>query len=124
MKNFTLKELGLTNLSDTKTATALTALVDNVLDPAREALGQPIKVNSGYRSLEHNKEIGGAPNSQHCKGEAADIELGSMSQAENKLLHDYIKDNLPFDQLINEKNYSWIHVSYKITGNRHQTLSL
>lgn len=124
MKNFTLKELGLTNLSDTKTATALTALVDNVLDPAREALGQPIKVNSGYRSSEHNKEIGGATNSQHCKGEAADIELGSMSQAENKLLHDYIKDNLPFDQLINEKNYSWIHVSYKITGNRHQTLSL
>lgn len=124
MKNFTLKELGLTNLSDTKTATALTALVDNVLDPAREALGQPIKVNSGYRSSEHNKEIGGAPNSQHCKGEAADIELGSRSKAENKLLHDYIKVNLPFDQLINERNYSWIHVSYKTTGNRHQTLSL
>lgn len=123
MKNFTLEELGVKN-TDAKIVTAITALVDKVLDPAREALGQPICINSGYRSLAHNKNIGGVPTSQHCKGEAVDIEMGGRSREENKRLFDYIRCFLPFDQLINEKDYSWIHVSFKAVGNRNQILHL
>lgn len=120
---FSIEELG-AEKADAKIIGAITALIENVLDPARKALGKPIIINSGYRSLEHNKKIGGAVNSQHCKGEAADIELGAQSKQENKLLFDYIKNNLEFDQLIDEKNLSWVHVSYRKGANRKQILSL
>lgn len=99
------------------------ALAENVLDPLREWYGKPIYVNSGYRSPQLNRIVGGAPTSQHMKGEAADITAGS--KAENKKLFDYIKSNLPFDQVIDEKDYSWVHVSYKRDGsNRKQVLKL
>lgn len=101
----------------------LKALAENVLDPLREWYGKPIYVNSGYRSPQLNRIVGGAPTSQHMKGEAADITAGS--KAENKKLFDYIKSNLPFDQVIDEKDYSWVHVSYKRDGsNRKQVLKL
>lgn len=101
----------------------LKALAENVLDPLREWYGKPIYVNSGYRSPQLNRMVGGAPTSQHMKGEAVDITAGS--KAENKKLFDYIKSNLPFDQVIDEKNFSWVHVSYKRHGsNRKQTLKL
>lgn len=131
MKYFTITELSKSNtanklnIDNTPTEDAvikLTALVDNVLDPLREWYGKPIIVNSGYRSEALNKAINGSKTSQHMKGEAADITAGS--KAENKKLFDYIKDNLEYDQLINESDYSWIHVSYKANGNRKQILSL
>lgn len=101
----------------------LKALAENVLDPLREWYGKPIYVNSGYRSPQLNRIVSGAPTSQHMKGEAADITAGS--KAENKKLFDYIKSNLPFDQVIDEKDYSWVHVSYKRDGsNRKQVLKL
>ena len=101
----------------------LKALAENVLDPLREWYGKPIYVNSGYRSPQLNRMVGGAPSSQHMKGEAADITTGS--KAENKKLFDYIKSNLPFDQVIDEKDYSWVHVSYRRDGsNRKQVLKL
>lgn len=101
----------------------LKALAENVLDPLREWYGKPIYVNSGYRSPQLNRMVGGAPTSQHMKGEAADITAGS--KAENRKLFDYIKSNLPFDQVIDEKDYSWVHVSYKRDGsNRKQVLKL
>lgn len=132
MKYFTMGEMissatadahGIKNTCDLASATALKALVDNVLDPLREWFGKPIYVNSGYRSPQLNRLVGGAVNSQHTKGEAADITTGCKE--ENKKLFEYLADNLPYDQLIDEKDYSWIHVSYKADGtNREQVLRL
>ena len=95
-------------------------LVENVLDPLREAYGHPIRVNSGYRSKELNKSIGGVPTSQHCLGQAADITTGTKNG--NKDLIAIAKSiNLPYDQLIDEKNGTWVHISYG-PRNRHQFL--
>ena len=132
MKHFTMGELcasstadarGIKNTPPLQEAGNLKALADNVLDPLREWYGKPVYVNSGYRSPVLNRLVGGAANSQHLKGEAADITAGSKE--ENRKLFDYIKSHLPFDQLIDEKDFSWVHVSYKRTGNnRKQVLKL
>lgn len=93
------------------------ALVVNVLDPARERLELPIKVNSGYRCPKHNAEVGGAVRSQHLKGEAADIHC-----ANNERLAEIIIENGNFDQIIIYPTF--IHVSYKRLGiNRNQVLT-
>lgn len=109
-RSATARELGISNEPTPEVRENLIALVDNVLDPLREAFGKPIIVNSGYRCAELNKAVDGAPTSQHMRGEAADITTGTREG--NKWLFDYIRKKLPFDQLINENNYSWIHVSY------------
>ena len=102
----------------------LTNLIDNLLDPIREAWGKPIHVNSGYRCPALNKAVGGKPTSQHLKGEAADITTGS--KAENKKLFEMIKDSgLVYDQLIDEYGFSWVHISLKKDGkNRKQIIAL
>lgn len=132
MKHFTLKELtqsdtalrrDINNTPGVVEIANLTALADNVLDPLREAYGKPIRVNSGYRSEALNSAVGGSKNSQHLRGEAADLTTGSTYG--NKWLFNYVIEHLPFDQLINENNYSWIHLSYKRDGkNRRQILKL
>ena len=92
------------------------ALVREVLDPVREKLGKPIVVNSGYRCEKHNKDVGGVRNSQHLRGEAADIHC-----QDNEKLKQLIIENGKFDQLITYPTF--LHVSYKRTGgNRHQRL--
>ena len=102
----------------------LNQLIDNILDPLREAWGQPIIVGSGYRCEALNKAIGGAAHSQHKLGQAADIHTKSDSAEDNKKLFELIKQlKLPFDQLINEYNYNWIHVSYS-PRNRRQILNI
>ena len=114
---------GTFNLGRQEHVTALTALVDNVLDPLRTWWGKPITVNSGYRCLELNAAVKGSKTSQHMKGEAADIDTGDRQQ--NKLLFEYIRKNLPYDQLIDESNFAWVHVSYRADGdNRMQVLKL
>ena len=132
MKYFTIAELcrsntadrlGINNRCRQEHVTALTALVDNVLDPLREWYGKPLIVSSGYRCSELNAAIKGSRTSQHMSGQAADIDTGDRQQ--NKLLFEYIKKNLPFDQLIDESNFSWVHVSYRADGNnRKQVLKL
>jgi len=95
-------------------------LVDNVLDPARERLG-PIVVNSGYRCPKHNREVGGVANSQHLKGEAADIAPVQGSGFTVKDLGKVIEEQGKYDQLIYYPNF--IHVSWKRNGgNRRQKL--
>ena len=97
----------------------LQALVREVLDPARAAYGKPISVNSGYRCQVHNKTVGGVANSQHMKGEAADISAGSIQATREvgKIIEQLGK----FDQLIYYPTF--VHVSYKRNGgNRHQVL--
>ena len=102
----------------------LNQLIDNILDPLREAWGQPIIVGSGYRCEALNKAVGGAAHSQHKLGQAADIHTKSDSVEDNKKLFELIKQlKLPFDQLINEYNYHWIHVSYS-PRNRRQILNI
>ena len=100
------------------------ALVAEVLDPVREAYGKPIYVNSGYRCPKHNKAVGGVPNSQHMKGEAADISLRLTAyslQDELMKLARIIKEQGRFDQLIIYPTF--LHVSYKRSGgNRHKVL--
>ena len=127
MKYFTIKELtktstGLDNVPSKDEQANLEYLVNNVLDKVREIYGKPIKVNSGYRSKLVNKKVGGASNSQHTKGEAVDITGGNKT--ENKMIYEIIKNLGKYDQLINEYDYSWIHISYKNGNNRHQELSI
>ena len=126
MKYFTIRELtrsttarrlGIDNTPPASAVTALHELVDKVLDPLREAWGGPIRVNSGYRCPELNKAVGGTPGSQHQRGEAADITVGSRSG--NRRLLELIKRlDLPVDQCIDEKGCRWIHVSHRPGRNR------
>ncbi|NDV81318.1 D-Ala-D-Ala carboxypeptidase family metallohydrolase [Bacteroides sp. 51] len=132
MKYFTIEELKhsdtaknkrIDNTPPPKVVESLNNLVDNILDPLREAWGRPIHVNSGYRCSALNRAVRGASTSQHLKGEAADITTGSKEG--NKKLFELIQTlDLPFDQLIDEKNYSWIHVSHRKENNRRQVLHL
>lgn len=126
MKHFTIKEFtrtntGLDNTPSKEVTENLTFLVENLLDKVREEYGNPISVNSGYRSPEVNKAVGGAKTSQHLTGCAADITTGSKSG--NEKLFNIIKQ-YEFDQLINEHNFSWIHISLKKSGNRNQILTI
>ena len=133
MKYFTLNELtasstakrkGIDNTPDATVKANLTALVANILDPLREAYGKPIVVSSGYRCPKLNRAVGGAAKSQHVTGQAADIHTLSDTPADNKKLFDLIlKLKLPFDQLINEYNFNWVHVSFS-PRNRRQVLKI
>lgn len=132
MKYFSINELtrsntanyyGITNKPLREAEQNLIALVNNILDPLREAYRKPIQVNSGFRSPELNARVGGALGSQHTKGQAVDITAGSRE--ENRKLFYLVQElKLPYDQLIDEKNLSWIHISHCRTGNRGQILHL
>ncbi len=92
--------------------TCVAALVDNVLDPLREAWGKPIYVNSGYRCEELNRRVGGVPTSMHRQGRAADITTGNP--VDNRRLYQLAQDlNLPYFELIGKKyDFKWLHVSF------------
>ena len=97
-------------------------LVEKILDPLREKVGS-IRINSGYRTPEHNKEVGGSPTSQHCKGEAADI--FPLKKDIDDVFALIIRE-FKYDQVILEKNNAgarWIHISYKIEGNRQNAMT-
>ena len=114
----TARILKIDNTPTPEALAALDALMWNVLDPIRRMWGKPIIVNSGYRCPKLNAAIGGSATSQHMKGEAADITAGDPTK--NKELFDMIAQSaIPFDQLIDEKNYRWIHVSYRPNGRRN-----
>lgn len=132
MKFFTLTELcfsakaqqfKITNQPNQEQRTSLEVMVEQVLDPIRELWAEPIVVSSGFRSVELNALVGGAKNSQHTKGQAADISVGSA--LDNRRLFELIVGSgLEFDQLIDEKNFSWLHISYVEFKNRGQILHL
>jgi len=132
-KNFSVAELTRTSVQADNTPTpeileALQALCDHILQPLRDDLGKPLKINSGYRSPAVNLAVRGSKTSQHCRGEAADFECPGMSNAD--LANRIIKLYLPFDQLILEfytpgaPDSGWIHCSYRADGlNRKQILT-
>lgn len=102
-------------------------LAEKVFEPIRNHFGKPIHISSGYRSAALNKAVGGSSSSQHCSGEAIDIDMdGSSNGITNKMIFDYIKNNLDFDQLIAEfpekGNPSWVHVSYESTGKQRKQI--
>jgi len=105
----------------------LKILANNVFQPLRDHFGVPIYISSGYRSEALNKAIKGSKTSQHCKGEAIDIDNDLANNGvTNRDIFEYIRDNLQFDQLINEfpikGNPSWVHVSFSKDKNRNQVL--
>lgn len=110
----TAKRLGLDNTPSEFEKKQLIRLAEEVLQPIRDAWRSPIIVNSAFRSEVVNKAVGGAKNSQHKKGEAADITVGSKEK--NKKLFNFIQKminngTIKVGQLIDEYNYSWVHVS-------------
>ena len=118
-KSSTAQRLHINNNPTQEVKDNLNKLIDNVLDPLRELYGKPIIVNSGYRCTKLNKAIGGAKNSQHLVGQASDIRTVQNTKESNKELFDLIKNSkLPFDQLINEYDYNWVHVSYSPRNRR------
>lgn len=133
MKFFTIKELTksdvakrskINNTPTKQEEQNLITLVENILDPLREAYGKPIIVTSGFRCERLNNLVKGSKTSQHRTGQAADIRSVEDTIEENKKLFDLIQSlNLPFDQLINEYNYDWVHVSYS-PRNRKQILHI
>ena len=111
---------GITNEPTPEILNNMQRVANACFEPLRVWYGKALKINSFYRSTLLNEKVGGSKTSQHVKGEAIDISAGSKE--ENKKLFDWCKANLKFDQLINEYNYSWIHISFSINGNRNQTL--
>ena len=134
-RNFTLEELcasatakakGIRNNPGQTDIVNLCALAHQILQPLRNAMNEPIKIGSGYRSLALNRAVGGVNNSQHMKGEAADLCIdGDMKKG--KRWFEWIKSHCDFDQLIlehNTKGSYWVHVSYRADGkNRHQIIN-
>jgi hypothetical protein len=123
----TAKRRGISNEPTPEHLENFKILAENVFEKMRVHFGVPIRISSGYRSKALNTAIGGSLTSQHCKGEAIDIDMdGSTSGVTNKMLYDYIKDNLEFDQLIwefgTDANPDWVHVSYSKVKNRKQKL--
>ncbi|MDO4163882.1 MAG: D-Ala-D-Ala carboxypeptidase family metallohydrolase [Bacteroides sp.] len=134
MKHFTIAEFiksatadakGIDNKLPKELLPNAVALIDKVLDPLREAYGKPITISSGFRSEALNKAVGGSKTSEHMKGMAADIVGTPNTKAENKKLFYLIQSlGLPFTQLIDEKGFSWVHVSYDPSNLKKQVLAL
>ena len=107
------KRAGISNIPTKEHLNNLIVLAEKVFEPIREHFKVPIHISSGYRSKKLNNLIKGSSTSDHCFGRAIDIDMdGSDSEVTNKMVFDYIKNNLSYKQLINEFDYSWIHVSY------------
>lgn len=124
----TAKAKGINNKPSVQQMINLVYLAAFVLEPLREAMNEPIKIGSGFRSKELNKAVGGVQNSQHMKGQAADLCIDGDRKKGRKWF-EYIRDHLPFDQLIWEKNSKtgseWVHVSFVFPDfgkNRHQVI--
>jgi hypothetical protein len=117
----TAKRRGISNMPTPEHIENFKKLALNIFQPIREHFGKPILISSGYRSAELNKAIGGSLSSQHCSGEAIDIDMDG-TDITNKQIFDYIKDNLNFDQMIwefgTDANPDWVHVSF--AANRSQ----
>ena len=116
----TATKLGINKVPDKTQLEAMKLVAEKCFEPLRSWYGKPIKVNSFFRSDLLNRAVKGALTSQHKKGEAIDLDAGSKE--ENKKLFEWIKANLVFDQVINEYDFSWVHVSYSKVKNRKQIL--
>jgi hypothetical protein len=126
VRSSTAKRLGIENTPTEFDLKRMKSISENIFEPLREAVNGPIRVNSFFRSKELNKAVGGSAKSQHCKGQAADIEIHGVS---NYDLAKWIQKNTDFDQVILEfytpgvPDSGWVHVTYNIAGNRGKALT-
>lgn len=123
----TAKRRGIDNtIKDTAHLASAKLLCEKVFEPIREHFGVPIHISSGYRSAALNRAVKGSSSSQHCKGEAIDIDADRYGKVTNKEIFDYIREHLEWDQMIwefgNDSQPDWVHVSFKARGNRKQIL--
>jgi hypothetical protein len=117
------KRKGISNMPTPEHIENFKILAENIFEPIRKHFGVPIFVSSGYRSKALNTAIGGSLASQHLLGQALDLDMdGTKNGVTNKMVFDYIKANLNFDQLINEFDYSWVHVSYNPSGKQRKQI--
>ena len=121
----TAKRKGISNMPTPEHLENFKLLAEKVFEPIREHFKVPIHISSGYRSKELNKAIGGSSSSQHLLGQAIDIDMdGSANGVTNKMVFDFIKNNLSFDQLIFEFGTKdapdWVHVSFESSGKQRK----
>jgi len=125
LRSNTAKRLGIDNMPNNETLITMQITAQHVFEPLRNHFNEPIYISSFYRSPELNTAIGGSTKSQHCKGEAIDID-DVYSKATNADFFNYIKEKLEFDQLIwefgNNEQPDWVHVSYNLGKNRMRIL--
>ena len=112
------KRNGISNMPTEQHIANFKLLAEKVFEPIRVHFGVPIHISSAYRSIELNSLVKGSLTSQHCTGEAIDVDMdGTPNGVTNKMVFDYIKDNLQFDQLIWEfgtkENPDWVHVTFR-----------
>lgn len=121
----TAKRKGISNMPTPEHIENFKKLAENVFQPIREHFGIPIHLSSGYRSKALNTAVGGSLSSQHCTGEAIDIDMDGTSIT-NKQVFDFIRENVNFDQMIAEfpvnGNPAWVHVSYESTGKQRKQI--
>jgi len=118
----TAKRLDISNEMSDKHLENMQRVIDNLIQPMRDAIG-PIRISSGYRSPKLNKAIGGSSRSQHSKGEALDLQFWEKGKMNNRVIYDWVLESgVEFDQMINEFDFSWIHISLKSRENRNQVL--
>ena len=126
MKSATAIKHGIVNEPTQEHLQNLKLVAENVFQPIREHFGKPLAVSSGYRSEALNDLIGGSNSSQHCKGQALDLDADIFGGFTNADVFYFIKENIDFDQLIWEfgtnENPDWVHVSYKEERNRGEIL--
>ena len=119
------KRKGIKNMPSESIVSNMKKLAINVFQPIREHFNSPIHISSGFRSIELNKSIGGSSSSQHCSGEAMDIDMDGTTISNAKVFK-WIKDNLSFDQLIwefgTDANPDWVHVSYESSGKQRKQI--
>lgn len=114
---------GIKNIPNDKQLENMKLVAEKLFEPIREKYGKPIKINSFFRSEELNKKVGGSASSQHTALKGAAIDISGGNKEENKKIFEIAKE-LDFDQLINEYDFSWVHISYKKEGNRKQILKI
>lgn len=127
-KSSTASRLGISNQPTSEHLANLKLVAENIFEPIRRHFGKPILVSSGYRSKALNDATpGSSATSQHCSGEALDLDQdGAGTGVTNKMVFEYIKNNLNFDQLIwefgTDVNPDWVHVSYESTGRQRKQI--
>jgi hypothetical protein len=121
----TAKRKGINNTPSGEHLANFKLLAEKIFEPLREHFGVPIHISSGYRSKELNSAIGGSLTSQHCQGEAIDIDMDGTSIT-NAQIFNFVKDNLIFDQMIwefgTDKNPDWVHISYESSGKQRKQI--
>lgn len=119
------KRNGISNMPTEEHLSNMKKLAINVFQPIREHFNVPIHISSGYRSLALNKAIKGSKTSQHCTGEAMDIDMDGTTIS-NAQIFNWIKNNIVFDQMIwefgTDSNPDWVHVSYESTGKQRKQM--